>query len=269
MKTNTMIFLSGAADPFKFSEGDRRFWSIPLDFSEHALDAGVAAWFGVTKVEAEKNFIRSRMGAAVRAVLEGAAVQALSERMTNAQKTNFQSVATMNTAFGNPAGNAASIDWDRIRKQCLNIADEVGELFVALGADQSAVKHLVGALKWAASKQVNAVVPDGVRDALCDVHVFGYGAHHLMGIDADADMGAVVDGVMTRFIKDDADKEATIAKHAAVGVTEVYFEGDYPTMVMKSATDQPDAPRGKFLKSASYREPILAALPGQQEGGAA
>ena len=268
MKTNTMIFLSGAADPFKFGEDERRFWPIPHDFSEQALDAGVAAWFGVTKVEAERNFIRSRMGAAVKAVLEGAAVQ-VSGGTIIAQRTNFQNVAAMNAAFGNPAGDSSSIDWDRIRKQCLNIPDEVGELFVALGADQAVVKHLVSALKWAASKQVNPVDPDGVRDALCDVHVFGYGAHHLMGIDADADMGAVVDGVMTRFIKDDADKEATIAKHAAAGVTDVYFEGDYPTMVMKSATDQPDAPRGKFLKSASYREPVFTTLPAPQQGGAA
>lgn len=78
MKTNTMIFVTGGADPFK-DLGDRRFWPIPHNFSEHALDAGVAAWFGVTKVEAEKNFIRSRMGAAVEAVLESAALVAVSE----------------------------------------------------------------------------------------------------------------------------------------------------------------------------------------------
>jgi hypothetical protein len=65
-------------------------------------------------------------------------------------------------------------------------------------------------------------------------------------------MQDVISGVMTRFIKDEADKEATIALHAAKGVTDVYFEGEYPKMVMKSASDQPDAPRGKFLKSASY-----------------
>lgn len=38
-------------------------------FSDSALDAGIAAWFGVTKVEAEKNFIRTRMQAAVHAVI--------------------------------------------------------------------------------------------------------------------------------------------------------------------------------------------------------
>jgi hypothetical protein len=175
-------------------------------------------------------------------------------------KTNYELVAAMNVAFGNPRGNAASIDWERIRKQCLNLPDELGELFIALGADPKGVKDAVSALKWMAAKPVNPIDRDQVRDSLCDMHVFGYGAHHLMGIDADHDMRAVLEGVMTRFIKDDADKAATIAKHAAAGVTDVYFEGEYPTMVMKSASDQPDAPKGKFLKSASFREPRFPLL---------
>lgn len=172
-------------------------------------------------------------------------------------RTNFQLVAAMNAAFGNPQGDPAAIDWGRVKKQCLNIADEFGELFIALGADPTLTKAAVANLKWTVSKSPNEVSPIGVRDALCDIHVFDYGAHHLMGIDADADMAAVVKGVMTRFIKDEADHAATIAKHAAAGVTDVYFEGEYPTMVMKSASDQPDAPKGKFLKSASYEEPVF------------
>lgn len=172
--------------------------------------------------------------------------------------TSFQLVAAMNTAFGNPRGNPSAINWERIRKQCLNIPDEFGELMIALGADPTLTKAAVAHLKWTVSKAAASEVnPLGVRDALCDIHVFGYGAHHLMGIDADADMRSVVSGVMTRFIKDDDDKAATIAKHAAAGVTDVYFEGEYPTMIMKSASDQPDAPKGKFLKSASYSEPVF------------
>ncbi|WP_019653986.1 hypothetical protein [Variovorax atrisoli] len=252
-----IIFMTGAANPFPDS-GDRRFFLLPGKFDDAALDAGVAAWFGVTKVEAEKNFIRSRMGAAVLAVFDN----------MPSTKTNYQRVAAMNTAFGNPRGNAASIDQDRVRKQCLNIADELGELYIALGADETAIKAAVENLKWNAAKACGDISHDQARDALCDIHVFAYGAHHLMGIDADRDMNDVVDGVMTRFIKDDADKAATIAKHATSGVTDVYFEGEYPTMVMKSGSDQPDAPKGKFLKSASYREPVFAPLPAQ-EGGAA
>lgn len=171
--------------------------------------------------------------------------------------TSYRRVARMNVAFGNPKGDPSAIDYNRIRKQCLNIADELGELLIALGAYDAGVKQCVEALKMAAGQRNANPNLHGVRDALCDIHVFAYGAHHLMGIDADSDMHAVLNGVMTRFIKDEADKAATIAMHAAKGVTDVYFEGEYPTMVMKSASDQPDAPKGKFLKSASYSEPVF------------
>jgi hypothetical protein len=177
--------------------------------------------------------------------------------------TNHMLVAYMNTAFGNPKGFHEHINWPRIQKQCLNIPDELGELFIAMGADSDVMKSAVQAFKEhiaLAKPGSNPIRLDLVRDALCDIHVFAYGAHHLMGIDADADMRAVIDGVMTRFIKDDEDKAATIALHAAAGVTDVYFEGSYPTMVMKSASDQPDAPKGKFLKSASYKQPVFPML---------
>ena len=135
--------------------------------------------------------------------------------------------------------------------------DEFGELMVALGADADQVTALVSAVD--ALRFSGGFNLEQTRDSLCDIHVFGYGAHHLMGIDADRDMTAVVDGVMTRFVKSEGDRQATIAKHAAKGVTDVYFVGEFPTMVMKSARDQPDAPKGKFMKSASYTEPTFYA----------
>lgn len=152
--------------------------------------------------------------------------------------TPFQRVAEMNIAFGNPKGSFTNIDFERLEKQCKNILDEYNELAVAIAA------HDI----------------DGVRDALCDIQVFANGAQHLMGVDGDADMHAVIDGVMTRFIKTPTDKDATIALHAAKGVTDIYFEGEYPKMVMKSTRDQPDAPKGKFLKSASYTNTILPTI---------
>ena len=171
-------------------------------------------------------------------------------------KTNFQRVAEMNESFGNPKGDQTAIDLDRVRNQTRNILDEFCEVQAALGASKASLEALRAAAKGILySEDVDL---DGVRDGLCDIHVFAYGAHHLMGIDADMDMNSVVDGVMTRFIKNEADKAATIAKHAAKGVTEVYFEGEYPLMVMKSAVDQPDAPKGKFMKSASYSEPVFS-----------
>jgi len=171
--------------------------------------------------------------------------------------SNFKRVAAMNVAFGNPKGDPKAIDFDRIRKQSLNIADELGELYSALGASPELIKKVVAELKRIAAQPTQDVDLDGVRDALCDIHVFAYGAHHLMGIDADKDMCAVVEGVMTRFVKDYNDMKATMALHTAKGVVHTYVEGEYPTAVLKSAFDQPDAPKGKFLKSASYQDTVF------------
>jgi hypothetical protein len=102
---------------------------------------------------------------------------------------------------------------------------------------------------------------EGVKRALQQLIYISEQSAHKLGITTatlDMDMRAVIDGVMTRFIKDEADKQATIKKHAAKGVTDVYFEGEYPVMIMKSASDQPDAPVGKFMKSASFKEAKFA-----------
>lgn len=175
-------------------------------------------------------------------------------------KTTFQLVAAMNTAFGNPKGDPTNIDWVRVQKQCKNIPDEVGELFVALGADSEAVHNAVEALKATLDQIVADVNIDEVRDSLCDISVFATGAQHFMGVDGDADMQAIMDGNMTRFVKDEADLNATIQLHRANGIVDTYTEGDFPVMVLKSSVDQPDAPKGKFLKSASYSKPVLPPL---------
>lgn len=174
-------------------------------------------------------------------------------------KTPFQRVSEMNVAFGNPKGDYSDVDWDRVRAQFRNIFDEYCEGLKALGLGQDDIDGLKEAHKAFAhpldfTEDVN---PLQVRDALADIQVFKDGACHMMGVDGDADMHAVIDGVMTRFIKDPKDEARTIAKHAAKGVTEVYFEGEYPKRVMKSAVDQPDAPKGKFLKSASYTDTVF------------
>jgi len=174
----------------------------------------------------------------------------------------FQLVSEMNTAFGNPQGDPHNIDWIRTRNQALNIFDECAELMVGLGVtnpeDQAKLKVLIAQIKQHCIDSFEGTPNlDKVRDASRDINVFSDGVEHFMGIDGDRDMQAVITGVMSRFIKDDEDKAATIAAHAAKGVTQVYFEGEYPKMVMKSLVDQPDAPKGKFLKSASYKEPVF------------
>lgn len=74
------------------------------------------------------------------------------------------------------------------------------------------------------------------------------------------DMRAVITGNMTRFIKDEEDLTKTKEKFLAKGVMTFYTQGVYPTMILKSAADYPDAPKGKFLKAVSYTEPKFDVL---------
>ncbi len=175
-------------------------------------------------------------------------------------RTSFRYVAEMNEAFGNPKGNPHTFDPDRILAQMKNIEDEYFREFIPA---VSALKLFLsgGATTNAAGVPfVYSDLVEEIRDALCDIQVFTMGAQHLIGVDGDADMEAVLDGVMTRFCKTQEELDATIAKFAAKGVTEVYTEGEFPKMVLKSAADQPDAPKGKFLKSVGYTDTKFAQL---------
>jgi len=178
-------------------------------------------------------------------------------------ETSFQRVAKMNEAFGNPKGNAADIQWEKIVSQCKNTFDEYLELLEAMGLDSESVSCVRAAHHVSVKSQYFKSKPDveAVRDALCDIQVFAQGAQHLMGYNGDNDMHDVVDGVMSRFVKNAEDKLRTHEMHHAKGVTEVYWEGEYPYVVMKSAKDQPDAPKGKVLKSASYKQTVFREAP--------
>lgn len=152
----------------------------------------------------------------------------------------FKLVKDMNTAFGNPEGNPVNINWTRLEKQIHNIHDEYKETLGAL-----AERNL-----------------DEVRDGLCDIMVFALGGFHFLGIDANADMKAVIDGVMTRFCKDQAELDATIAKYTALEV-DFYVEGEFPTRCLKSTKDQKDKngdnlPMGKFLKAVGYSQTVFS-----------
>lgn len=149
--------------------------------------------------------------------------------------SSFEQVAEMNKAFNNRKGDYNDIDYEKLRRQVANVLDEVAEFMNA----------------WKVGDRI------GMRDALCDIQVFAMGGQHMMGVDGDADMEAVVAGVMTRFVKNYEDLQDTLDKHAKKGVTKVYLEGEFPRVIVKSAEDQPDAPKGKFLKSASYKDTVF------------
>lgn len=164
------------------------------------------------------------------------------------QKTNFDLVSDMNEAFGNPKGNPAKIDTQRLRAQMKNVLDEYNEFL-------EATEKLENCIDSGGEEYYDAL--NDVRDSIVDIQVFCYGAQHLIGVDANRDMQSVIDGVMTRFCKNEDELEKTKQKFFSKGVTDVYTEGEYPNKILKSGSDQPDAPKGKFLKSVGYSEPVF------------
>lgn len=97
---------------------------------------------------------------------------------------------------------------------------------------------------------------DGVRDGLCDILVFAIAALHKLGVDIHEDMTSVCEALMTRFVRGEKELLATRAKYDALNVA-YNVEGSFPLVVIRSAYDQqmPEYPKGKFLKSAGFRQP--------------
>lgn len=170
----------------------------------------------------------------------------ISGKLASKGEFPFVFVSAMNEAFGNPKGNPLDYDgpwnnaWTRLQSQCKNIPKEYEELQKAF-----AERHM-----------------DAVRDALCDIMVFALGAYHFTGYDADRDMQSVISAVLTRFCADEAQLAATKAHFDSLGL-EYYAEGEFPFVRLKSSKDQGDGeyPKGKFLKSVGYRQPVFYQVP--------
>ena len=151
----------------------------------------------------------------------------------------FKDVVTMNELFGNPKGDLAAVDFERLKSQMANVGDELAEFQDALAARDI----------------------EGMRDALCDIMVFTLGGCHLMGADADADMRAVFNSQMSKFCANDEELEATKEKYRRLGVS-FYEEGEFPCKYLKCDTDitvgKDEYRKGKFLKGINYAPPVFA-----------
>lgn len=166
----------------------------------------------------------------------------------------FKSVQLMNVLFGNVGGDAETLmlnpadeGWERVVKQCNNIAGTPG------GIIKGEVKELQDAL---IKRDFNEI-----RDALCDIMVFTLGAYHMLGVDAEKDMRSVISALMSRFCKNDEELRLTKEKYAHLGV-ELYEQGNFPYKCLKSTHDQTGLdndiyPKGKFVKCVNYSKPVF------------
>lgn len=111
-----------------------------------------------------------------------------------------------------------------------------------------------------------SLTPDGgprqVEEDLADIVMWAMQIADITGYPALADMHAVYVSNMSKFCANQQELDATFDKYLALGV-EVYAEGDFPTMCLKSSKDQKDIngdnyPQGKFLKGVKYQPPVFA-----------
>jgi hypothetical protein len=155
----------------------------------------------------------------------------------------FEDVSSLNDAFGNPKGDPLNPKWDRLKSQAKNILDEYNELM----DDGIGPKNMTE-----------------VRDAICDILVFTLGLGHMAGIDVEADMKVVDLSNRSKFCANDKELAATVDKYGKLGV-EVYCEGEYPLMRVKSYKEQTGNDgklyqANKMLKSVTFKEPVFVPL---------
>lgn len=153
--------------------------------------------------------------------------------------SNFTDVSRLNTLWGNLKGDPNNIDWVKLDSQAKNIKDEYDELMEAIAA-----------------KDVTEV-----RDALCDILVFTYGAGHMAGVPLDADMKAVYDSNLSKFCKNPDEFLKTIIHYKNLGV-EILGEGDFPEVRVRSTkyqigNDGKTYQANKILKCINWKEPAF------------
>lgn len=154
-------------------------------------------------------------------------------------------IVEIQEAFGNPRGSKR-MSQPELKKfmgrELKNITSEMVE--IAKGIDEYSI--------------------DQVRDGLCDIIVYATGALHKIGAVPQDDVNEVTSSLTSRLIPNDTQLQHTIKFYNDQGI-EVYTSGQFPTMCVKSASDQKlgddELPKGKFLKNVYYQTPSLVPLP--------
>lgn len=166
--------------------------------------------------------------------------------------TNFEKTAVINNIVGNHPG----ADWETLKVQADLIQSELNEIYEAI-------------------EERNI---EKARDGVGDVLFTAYGFGHRANFPTDEDFEQVCVSNLTKFDLTEEDAEKTRQKYLAIGVqtyvevlpyTWTREEGHQETVlyyVTKSernqiGTDGKDYPRGKYLKSTKFKEPVFREIP--------
>lgn len=156
-------------------------------------------------------------------------------------QTTFQKNTIMNLAFGNAKGDKHEPDWAAIERQWKISLSEMNEIGKAI-AERNFVE---------------------VIDGIADVTTTNDGLAHIAGVNGDVALECVYQSNMSKFCRDQAEVDATIAKYAALGV-QLTVHGEFPQKYVRSAIEQElngeTIPAGKFLKGVNYKAPDFSAV---------
>lgn len=98
---------------------------------------------------------------------------------------------------------------------------------------------------------------DRLANDLLDIITFSTEAQIKVGANPTQDMEDVISGLFTRFCKDETELKDTLHKWQIEKGLEVYVEGEFPKAIVKSAKNQEDAPKDKFLKNVYYKDTVF------------
>lgn len=182
-------------------------------------------------------------------------------------KSNAQKVAELNIAFGNPKGDLANPDANKLRKQAMLCLEESVE------AVENADRTKLVSINFQAKPSNADTVPYdliGLMDAVGDILTVAYGLAHVAGFDADEVYQRVHDSNMSKFVTCDEEVEPALSYYWNLGYPSdsLAIEGDYPQAIIRvlkdTTIDGKVIPAGKFLKNMNtFKEPnFYDLLPG-------
>lgn len=169
-------------------------------------------------------------------------------------KTQFQKIAHFNTLIGNSNACTAA----GFRAQFEMIREEFEELGQALIAYEAAIG--LDDHDGSAAEYTGAAAFKEMRDGIADVLVTTYGLAHRMGVDADADLDAVSDSNMSKFVGAEQENEVALEITLRLDIGTISQETAPGIFAITSAEDQTGKdgkfyPKGKLLKPSTYFSP--------------
>lgn len=230
-----------------------RAYRLPSNLQAHLKKKGIELPNGIEDIEENENKIYSILLEDVRDALCDMKVFAYGAlHMLCCSSYSFDCDSVLSVPTVAISANSSKCLLDRFFEVVVTDFD----LNAAATVTSTFAQYLSNSAKYEELLPVNLVI--STKFAILNFINMATQYQHMLGVCPIKDMTSVIDGVMTRFCENEIVLADTVLFWKNKGVTKVYMEGDFPKAYIKSSEDQPDAPKGKFLKSTTTRNPIFS-----------